>query len=227
MSFRSERKKYIDDSNISIEEADYNDNDNNTTNNINCKYIKETYIKKCDKTTIITNIDIFFDNNWYNTFNSKIANIIDYTEIKELMSKLLDFKTILKIHKNIDINEKLQIEDDLINCIKNRIIYKYRCTLKETRNKGHDIEILKQIFHHKKLKELKELFMRINNKYIEFKEQINARRTREDLQRRQEDEIDLFLLKKKLATEERLSSEESSNLWKTVIKKKKNSRKKH
>lgn len=48
MSFRSERKEYISNSNVSIEETDYI---NNTADNKSCKEIKKTYIKKCDKTT--------------------------------------------------------------------------------------------------------------------------------------------------------------------------------
>ena len=70
------------------------------------------------------------------------------------------------------------------------------------------------------MKELRELFTKINKKYIELKEEKNARR-------RQEDDVDSFLDKKQFEIEERLSSEESSKLWQTVIKKKKNSRRKH
>ena len=47
-----------------------------------------------------------FDNNWVSRFNKKIDNIVDYTDIKELTSKLLDLKKILKINVNINFEKK-------------------------------------------------------------------------------------------------------------------------
>jgi hypothetical protein len=230
MSFRKYRYKFINSSDISSEESNYN----NIKDSRNCQDIKKDYIKKCDKTIIITNIDVFFDNGFVTKYNDKIENIIEYKEIKELMTELLNFKKILKIHKTTDLNNELEIECDVNDCIKNRIIYKYKCITKENRNKGHDIEILKQIYHKKKLNELKILLLKINKKYIELmKERNEKRRTEdikrreEDIKRREEDAVDLFIKKLENEIEEKLTSEESNEIWQTVIKNKKTSRKRH
>jgi hypothetical protein len=248
MSFRKDRQKFINNSDISSQESEYISNTDISSESQNCKNIQSDYIKECDKTTIITKIDYFFDNGWFLNYNKKINNIVEYKDIKDLMIQLFDFKKILKIHKNIDLNNELEIEKKLNDCIKNRIIYKYKCIKKENRNKGHDVEILKQIYHIKRLKELKLLLLKINKKYIELMEikhkrrieqekrraeeekrraEEEKRRAEEEKQRIKEDEIDIFIKKLENNIEEKLTSEESSEMWQTVIKKKKNSRRKH
>jgi hypothetical protein len=242
MSFRIDRQQFINNSDISSQESEYiSDISDISSESRNCKDIQSDYKKECDKTTIITNIDDFFDNGFFYKYHNKINNIVEYIKIKDMMTQLLNFKNILKIHKKVNINGALEIEKSLNNCIKNRIIYKYKCIKKENRNKGHDVEILKQIYHSKRLKELKSLLLNINKKYIELmeihieeKKIRNEKRRKEDEERRKEDEedekkdnIDLFIRKLENEIEKKLTSEESSEIWQTVIKKKKNSRRKH
>jgi hypothetical protein len=253
MSFRIDRQQFINNSDISSQESEYISDISSESRN--CKDIQSDYKKECDKTTIITNIDDFFDNGFFYKYHNEINNIVEYIKIKDMMTQLLNFKNILKIHKKVNINGALEIENSLNSCIKNRIIYKYKCIKKENRNKGHDVEILKQIYHSKRLKELKSLLLNINKKYIELmeihieeKKIRNEKRRKEDEERRKEDEerrkeheerrkedeedekkdnIDLFIRKLENEIEEKLTSEESSEIWQTVIKKKKNSRRKH
>lgn len=168
---------------------------------VNC--VNNFYIEYCDETTMITNIDEFFDSGWYNKYNNLIDNITNYSEVKDLIIELKKFKLILKIQD--DKMDKSKIEKDLLKCIIKRIQYKYKCILESNRDTGHNVENLKQIYHYNKLIELKKLFKQILDKRIELKEKFL------------EDDIEI---NKNL-------SNTSGSFEPVKRKKKKNSRKKH
>lgn len=170
---------------------------------VNCNS-ENFYTKYCDKTSLITNIDEFFDNGWYTKYNNMIENIINYKTVKDLIIELKKFKIILKIQED-DKNLEYKIEKNLLQCIIKRIQYKYKCILENDRDIGHNVEYLKQIYHYNRYIELKELFKKILNKRIEIKKDFL------------QDDIEI---------DETLNTN-SSDSFTPIVKKKKNSRKKH
>jgi len=145
--------------------------------NVNCS--TNFYNQYCDETTMITNIDEFFENGWYDKYNKEIDNTTEYKKVKDLIIELKRFKTILKIQD--DKIDESKIEKDLLKCIIKRIQYKYKCILEKNRDIGHNVEYLKQIYHYNRYIELKELFKKILNKRLELKE-IEKKRQEDFLQ---------------------------------------------
>jgi len=162
--FRQERNNFVNlyKRNPKIQEDIYYKNEE-----VDCS--TNFYTKYCDKTTMITNIDIFFDSGWYNKYSNLIDNIINYSEVKDLVIEFKKFKLILKIQD--DKMDETKIERNLLECIIKRIQYKYKCILETNRDIGHDVEYLKQVYHYNRLMELKELFKKILNKRMELKKQ--------------------------------------------------------
>lgn len=178
---------------------------------------KNFYTKYCDNTTMITNIDVFFDLEWYNTYKNLIDNIINYSEVKDLVIEFKKFKLILKIQD--DKIDETKIEKNLLECIRRRIQYKYKCILESNRDIGHNVEYLKQIYHYNRYIELKELFKKILNKRMELKE-TELIRQKEEANRQKEFFEDDIEIDKNL-------SNTSASFEPVKPKKKKNSRKKH
>lgn len=199
--FRKERETFV---NLYKREPKYQENIYYTNEykneKVNCNS-DNFYTKYCDETSLITNIDEFFDNGWFDKYNTEINNTTNYKKVKDLIIEFKRFKTILKIQDN-KIDES-KIEKDLLQCIIKRIQYKYKCILEKNRDIGHNVEYLKQIYHYNRYTELKELFKKILNKRIELKKDFL------------QDDIEI---------DETLNSSES---FTPVVKKKKNSRKKH
>ena len=220
--FREERKKFINQFKHSPkiqEEFFYTDKYKNE--NVICS--KKIYNQYCDETTMITNIDSFFDSGWYDNYNNTIDNISNYSEVKDLIIEFKRFKLILKIQDD-NINE---LETNLLKCIIKRIQYKYKCILESERNIGHDVEYLKQIYHYNRMKELKYLFKRILDKRIELKE--DEMKRQKDEMKRQKDEMkrQKEFLEDDIEIDKNLSNTSSSDSFTPVVKNKKNSRKKH
>lgn len=92
------------------------------------------YTKYCDNTTMITNIDMFFDFGWYNKYSNLIDNVINYSEVKDLVIEFKKFKLILKIQD--DKMDETKIEKNLLECIRKRIQYKYKCIIESDRDMG-------------------------------------------------------------------------------------------
>ena len=214
-----------------------------------CNKLKENYIKKCDEVTHIQNnqfdIKQYYENDWYHNFLNEIQLCTDYTEIKNLSIKL---KTFLKTLGIAQLQTESSLEKNLNDCITKRIEYKYKCI--NNPNIGHNAELLKQIFLKNKFKELKNLFLLLNNKRNRLREllkqqsqqrrqaeaQAEAQRRQAEAQRRQaeddfflQDELDQELEKQEI--EQYISESNSSDSFEEVVKKPKNrkqkSRKKH
>jgi hypothetical protein len=75
----------------------------------------------------------------------------------------------------------------------------------------HDAEILRHVFHHEKLKELKALFIQIGKKHLELKKEISETRLREDAIRREQDALEIEV------SQLRVGSDDTSAGWNTVI----------
>ena len=207
--FRQERKNFVNlyKRNPKIQEDIYYTN-KYKNENVDCS--RNFYTKYCDKTTMITNIDTFFDEGWCNKYSNLIDNIINYSEVKDLIIEFKTFKLILKIQD--DKIDETKIEKNLLECIRKRIQYKYKCILESNRDIGHNVDYLKQIYHYNRLIELKDLFKKILNKRMELKE-IEMMRQKQFF----EDDIEI---------DQNLSNT-SGSFEPVKPKKKKNSRKKH
>ena len=185
IKFQKQRKNFINRNinNINKIELKFLKEYNITEIKRNCGELRNKYIKHCDKTGIIEDIDEFYDTDWFTDYSDKI-NHLDYKILKELISKLNNFKMFLKV----DILYKTSnIENNLYECIKNRILYKYNCVLKQNRDKEHDAEVLRQIFNFEKLQELIILFKNLKTRYEEMKKERQYRREEEYKRREEED----------------------------------------
>lgn len=239
--FRKDRRTFVNKQDIDqqqskyVRTADIRRWDKDKSDSGTCRTLKSAYIKNCDKSLIISSIDTFYDTNWYTEYSQLISEIRDYKETKALLIRMREFQAIFKITEAIDSGVSLRLERDVVECIEKRIEYKYRCMRKEARNAGHDAEILRHVFHHEKLKELKALFIQIDKKHLELKKEISETRLREDAIRREQDAIrrEQDALRREQDALEievsqlRVGSDDTSAGWNTVITRKKPSRKKH
>lgn len=64
---------------------------------LNAERVSGQSTKYCDETSLITNIDEFFDNGWFDKYNTEINNTTNYKKVKDLIIEFKRFKTILKI----------------------------------------------------------------------------------------------------------------------------------
>ena len=183
MSFQKQRKRFIKNNikYIGKIELDFLKEYNITEVIKNCGKLKNKYISYCDETAIIEGIDQFYDDDWFTFYNDKIDHL-NYEILKELTIKLRLFKHILQIDILYD---KTKIENNLYECIKKRILYKHQCILLKNRDKGHDAEILHQLFNFLKLKELLILFKNIENRYNIMKEEREKQRKELEKQRKE------------------------------------------
>ena len=191
------------------------------------------YYNVCDQTNNIGLLPgLFFNDNddnggWYDYYSKEIDNITNAKELNVVLGRVKVFKKMVKMRDNERIsNEKrTQLEIDLQRCINERIDFKYRCVPENKRDKNHDAEILAQHFNLSKLEDVKRLFVRLQEKYEEFKKQ--NKQQRKEIRRRAE-EINRQMLH--LQQTEMLlysSSSDESEQWEEVITPKRNSRHRH
>jgi hypothetical protein len=218
-SFNERRKKYYNKNVDNIESEEYKYVNIQNLKHENCDKLRQTYINTCDNVRFVADIKQFYDSNWFYTYQSKIQNIQDYSTLKDLMIQLKVFKTILKIKEIDDITIVIpDVEQKLKKCISSRIKYKYLCVKPEHRNKQHDKEILRNIFHDERYHELKTLFVQMQKKFLELKTEKLKQRRKEDEQRRKDDELELEYLE--------IIGTSSSGSFTPVVKKSRRSRKK-
>lgn len=206
MSFDTERKQFYKTNDIQLYEHQYAQDSSS-----NCQEIIQTYTSSCDQTRFVADIKQFFDSHWYDTYKNKISEISDYETLRDMQVELKRFKRLMKIPETDDIRYVIpDVEKRLVECIQSRIEYKYKCIRPEDRDRKHDMEILRQIFHRMRFAELKQLFTRIINRYIEIK-------TQKAEARRREEEFELEFLKT-------IGSNTSSDSFEPVVKRNKRSR---
>jgi hypothetical protein len=166
----------------------------------NCEKLRTEYIYNCEKSEILSKIREFYDDNWYNNLSENIDSLISLQQTRDALLKIKDFKLIYKLNINIKTIED-DVSDIVDKCISKRIQYKYGCVKEKNRDKGHDAEILRNIFYKEKYIQLKELIFRIKNKHLELKKKINKefdeerrlqieeRRIQDEERRRQDEEM--------------------------------------
>lgn len=129
-------------------------------------------------------------------YKDRVKSISSLTQMKRILEEFSAFIDIVKVKNLMNPGDTLQIEHVLITCIESRIKYKYECIDPATRNRGHDAEILRHIFHHKSLREFDKLYRLLLKQYQDIKiakailkrRQSNQRQI-EDERRRKEDEL--------------------------------------
>ncbi len=171
-SFSKQREEFIN-GDARIQEPRFYRDDNIDLNRKQCTNLRRGYVASCDRTIIMSKISVFFDNGWFEKYDREIDSITeieDYSRVKSLLTEFGTFKEILRTSKEIDTPyDTPRIENNLYDCIVNRIKYKYKCVERNRRDHGHDAEILRHVFHYEKYRELKELFKKIYEKRIELK----------------------------------------------------------
>jgi hypothetical protein len=175
-----------------------------------CKEIKKEYKRTCTSSDILSKVREFYVNDWYENTTNRIDEVMDMKSLKEMKSELYKFKELLNIKEDIQLHVELNVEKLVKRCIEKRIAYKHYCV--DYPDESHDAEILRQVFYHERLKELKRLFIKIQDRFIAVKEMQMERRRLEDETRRAEDLQEIEYLK--------LTSSESSDTFIPVVSKK-------
>ncbi len=186
MTFNQQRRKFISDNLNRIVEFEQ---PFLITTDLRCSQIKNIYSKNCNKAQTVSKIREFYDTNWYSQYSNQIQVINNLKDLKLLMEKLQYFKTLLKISEDFNESEMLQMEDFINKCVQYRIQFKYQCLKEDERNKEHDAEILRVIFHSQRFSELKQLFIEIKQKYREELDIEKSRRLKEMKRQQEVDEI--------------------------------------
>lgn len=171
--------------------------------------LRREYKHLCTKSDVLTKVREFYVDKWFETTSKMINEIDSMKMLKEMKTELYKFKEVLSIREEIQDDVEMNIENLVRQCIVKRITYKHTCI--ENPDRNHDAEILRQVFYHERLKELKELFIKIKQRYISVKELQMQNRRKEEEKRRQEDIEELEFLK--------LSTESSSGTFQQIVPK--------
>lgn len=182
-----------------------------------CKSIKKEYKQSCLKSDVLSKVREFYTNDWYIKTIHEINTITSMKTLKEIKEKLHMFKILLNINETLETDTELTIEKLVKKCIKKRIDYKHYCTTNP--DEKHDAEILRHVFYHERLKELKTLFIHVKKRYIYVKEKQMETRRLEDEARRLEDEARRLEDLEELAYI-RLSGSDTSDTFIPVVSKK-------
>lgn len=176
MNLDQKREKFVNDNlnKMTFVEEPFS----NPTTNLSCKDISQFYHQQCNKINSLSKVREFYDDNWYNKYENIIDNITNLNELKTLMEKMIYFKNLLGITKELDQADIIELENYINNCIKYRIQFKYKCIAKS--DTGHDAEILRHIFYFNRYNELKSLFVNIKVQYFKQRAIIKRRRDEED-----------------------------------------------
>jgi hypothetical protein len=191
-----------------------------------CKTLKKEYKHLCTKSDILTKVREFYVDDWYSTTSQMIDTLDSMKRLREMKTELCKFKEILRIKEEIQEDVEMDIEKTIQQCIIKRITYKHMCVKKQDRN--HDAEILRQVFYHDRLQELKTLFVKIKQRYIYVKEKQILKRREEDKKRQEEDKKRQEEEEEELKFLKMSSSENSGGTYQFVVSKrdKRRSRKK-
>jgi len=207
-TFQNKNKKNI----TSIEESYISVDNFRTHSKTQCKEIRKEYKRTCTTSDVLSKVREFYVNDWYQNTLDAIDKVTDMKSLREMKSELYKFKEILNIKEDIENHVELNIEKLVKKCIEKRIAYKHYCV--DYPDESHDGEILRQVFYHERLKELKHLFVKIQDRFITVKELQMERRRLEDETRRLEDLEEMQYLK--------FTSSESSDTFIPVVSKIKN-----
>jgi hypothetical protein len=196
MNFNDDRSQFIRTTNIRSEEDKYVDVGNLKPRSAEgCKQLRSDYQEICKKASKVTDIKKFYNSGMYAYFSEKIPTITSITEVTAMMEEISELRTLIKLKDELGPGQTIQVEEYLITCIQKRVKFKYQCLSEQQRDKGHDAEILRHVFHHKRLRELTNLFFKVLKRYgdIKIAKQIkrnrqNGIRSIQDEERRRQDE---------------------------------------
>jgi len=178
-SLKKQRNHYQNTNKKNITDIEKSYTTNQLKSKTQCKEIKKEYKQTCTSSDILSKVRKFYVNDWYQNTIKAIDKVMDLKSLKEMKSELYKFKELLNIKEDIQDSIELDIEKLVKKCIEKRIAYKHYCV--EYPDESHDAEILRQIFYHDRLKELKRLFVKIQDRFIVVKEMQMERRRLEDL----------------------------------------------
>jgi hypothetical protein len=213
MQFDANRRHFQNTANVKEEEAKYLDVDAlKPKSTESCLALRQEYTKICKKASKISNIKKYYENGMFDYYYQHIPTITSMTEIKSIMEEFSELKALLNLKDELGPGQSIQIEDYVIICIKKRTKFKYQCLSKEQRDNGHDAEILRHIFHHNRLKELKYLHNSIQHQFIKIKEAKRRKREAEDLKRKEEDDLE-FELDKVFMDKVQVDTESPGGPW--------------
>ena len=178
-SLKKQRNHFQNTNKKNITDIEKSYTTNQLKSKTQCKEIKKEYKQTCTSSDILSKVRKFYVNDWYQNTIKAIDKVMDLKSLKEMKSELYKFKELLNIKEDIQDSIELDIEKLVKKCIEKRIAYKHYCV--EYPDESHDAEILRQIFYHDRLKELKRLFVKIQDRFIVVKEMQMERRRLEDL----------------------------------------------